>query len=929
LSPAWAGITSLIGRPAFTNIPATPGTYIPKIVSNVASTPALNIQATAAFWRFIGEEWASAANMDFFQVVSIAQGANHIILDRYWVNGADTNQLKNGIQAGVRINSSPYIAVIDGTITNIGCINGNPTCSGDSQGVFLGGSACALDGPIKVTNNFIESAGENIFSGGGGCGTGTIPATDVEIAKNHFFKPLWMKANDPSYGGFSFRVKNSLEFKNTVRSLVEGNIFENVWSGQADQHGIAILFDSRNQNNSYSGVASASGNTLTWVSGVQFQSNITSPTCAPGGCIVTFNGVACVGTSFISVTQITVNCPSGGGGGITNNWVQVSTPSGATHIRDFAFNPSNNHWYLADRVSGFWISTNQGTSWTQINTGIASLVGWTITWDVTHSQLIASTTTNAVFYRSSNEGTTWTVIPQTNAGTSPAVTGSIISGNGNLIDGGLFGTGGTGGTFFSSNAGASTTTAVVPVNGTCPAPGGIWTLLWNQATSDAWLGTEQCGVYRSTNNGANWAPASPPDQNFTGGIFIGNVQGLTYDSSGNMLMSAQGGIWKAAGSNGTYTWTNVKSTGGAPNGRALGRDSTGCLYWGHSGTTPPDSVFRSCDGVTWNPFDAGLPTGLEGWKFLQNSADGQMYANLQNGSTNVGTIWRTISAGGSGQPPQVANAPYTAAVPGLNPSAAVTDVTFHYNYVRHATNGMQIANPPSDNGDLSALNARFSVDNNVFDDIDGIRWQIGTDCCNYGAWLQIQNTEGGAAQLDLISIWHNTALPTYSTGLSQSVAASFGFGAQTVAGAAIGHLRIYDNISAGGWWTGTTGQGCNLSASSPAQINWNCWTPAAQKCWDNNFMTTTTVPASGTGSFTHNNPAYPAPADNGYCPYGTAKGNTISAGSYTFPQFTNLNGANGGNYQLVGGSPWHNLASDGTDPGVNWSVFQQNQAGVQ
>src|SRR6185437_13387461 len=97
----------------------------------------------------------------------------------------------------------------------------------------------------------------------------------------------------------------------------------------------------------------------------------------------------------------------------------------------------------------------------------------------------------------------------------------------------------------------------------------------------------------------------------------------------------------------------------------------------------------------------------------------------------------------------------------------------------------------------------------------------------------------------------------------------------------IGHLRMYDNISSGGWWTGTTGQGCNLSSSSSAQLNWNCWTPAAQKCWDNNFMTPATVNASGTGSFTHNTPPYPAIADNGYCSYGAAKGNTIATGNYS------------------------------------------------
>jgi hypothetical protein len=586
LTPAWGGVTTLTGRPAYGQ-PAVAGNYLPKIISSNNANPTISVQATAAYWRFIGLEPTSVANTDFFQIISMAQGANHIIFDRMWINGADANQLKNGIQAGLRINSSPYVALIDSTVTNIGCINGNAICSGDSQAVFLGGSACnSVDGPIKITNNFLEVAGEGIFSGGGGCGTGTFPASDVEIARNHVFKPLWMKVGDPSYAGINFRVKNALEFKNTVRALIEANIFENTWPGQSDQHGILVALDSRNQNLGINGTASSNGTgTLTWLTGSHFTSNVVGATCAvPLHCSVVYNGIKYLAQTFISANQITV---------------------------------------------------------------------------------------------------------------SPA-------------------------------------------------------------------------------------------------------------------------------------------------------------------------------------------------------------------------------------PPTLASGAFMQAEPGLNPVAAVTDMTFRYNLLRHAANGMQISNPPSDNGDLSALNTRFTVHDLVMDDIDGTRWNTSNDCCAYGAAFQIQNFEVGTPHIDNISIWHSTLLPTYSGGGSASVAASFGFGSST--SGLIGHLRIYDNIAAGGWWSGSANA---CGGTTTAQSYWNCWTATAQKCWDNNFMTTSTVNASGTGSFTHNNPPYPVIADNGFCPYGAAKGNTIATGNYALPQFTNLNGANGGNYQLLVTSPWHNKASDGTDPGVNWNLFQQNIAGVQ
>jgi hypothetical protein len=55
----------------------------------------------------------------------------------------------------------------------------------------------------------------------------------------------------------------------------------------------------------------------------------------------------------------------------------VSTRSAASQINYVAFNGSN-HWFVADRKQGFYRSTDQGTSWTQINSGLTTTLGWTI-----------------------------------------------------------------------------------------------------------------------------------------------------------------------------------------------------------------------------------------------------------------------------------------------------------------------------------------------------------------------------------------------------------------------------------------------------------------------------------------------------------------------------------------------------------------------
>jgi hypothetical protein len=53
------------------------------------------------------------------------------------------------------------------------------------------------------------------------------------IRRNHIFKPLRWKANDPSYDGRRWVIKPLIELKIAQRILIEGNILENSWSWPA------------------------------------------------------------------------------------------------------------------------------------------------------------------------------------------------------------------------------------------------------------------------------------------------------------------------------------------------------------------------------------------------------------------------------------------------------------------------------------------------------------------------------------------------------------------------------------------------------------------------------------------------------------------------------------------------------------------------
>jgi hypothetical protein len=89
------------------------------------------------------------------------------------------------------------------------------------------------------------------FVGGihSGSAATTTPA-DIEIRRNHLFKPMIWKLGTPGYvGGTSgnpFIIKNHFELKNAERVLLEGNVLENNWGGFS-QNGFSVVLTPKNQ----------------------------------------------------------------------------------------------------------------------------------------------------------------------------------------------------------------------------------------------------------------------------------------------------------------------------------------------------------------------------------------------------------------------------------------------------------------------------------------------------------------------------------------------------------------------------------------------------------------------------------------------------------------------------------------------------------
>lgn len=243
LTPCYAGVSSLPGRPAF-RCTSTENVLAKIEFNRRAGNGPVKIAPGANHYRLIGlEVTRTESPAVIYNLVGPenANAADHVVFDRMWVHGTAHNETVRGIMlAHIR-----YAAVVDSYLSDFHCIAKTGTCV-DSQAI-AGGHGDDPMGPFKIVNNFLEAAGENIIFGGG---EGTATPADIEIRRNHMFKPMtWLKGQPGFVGGVDgspFIVKNLFEIKNAQRVLLEGNILEDSWGGFS-QAGFAILLTPKNQ----------------------------------------------------------------------------------------------------------------------------------------------------------------------------------------------------------------------------------------------------------------------------------------------------------------------------------------------------------------------------------------------------------------------------------------------------------------------------------------------------------------------------------------------------------------------------------------------------------------------------------------------------------------------------------------------------------
>ena len=241
ITPCYAGIQSLPGRPTW-KCPST-ANVLAKIEFNAkGGSGPISFATGANHYRFIGLEITRAASpATIYNLFEFQGTADHIVFDRLWLHGTAQDETVRGILLG----GSRYVAVVDSFFTDFHCVARSGACT-DSQAI-AGGIGENPMGPYKIVNNFLEAAGENILFGGGHA---TVTPQDIEVRRNHMFKPMtWMPGQPGFVGGAdgnAFIVKNLFELKNAQRVLLEGNILEGSWGGFS-QVGFAVLLTPKNQ----------------------------------------------------------------------------------------------------------------------------------------------------------------------------------------------------------------------------------------------------------------------------------------------------------------------------------------------------------------------------------------------------------------------------------------------------------------------------------------------------------------------------------------------------------------------------------------------------------------------------------------------------------------------------------------------------------
>jgi len=170
---------------------------------------------------------------------SLANCPDDLGIDQCWMHGHLTDETGDEFcSRGILWNGRPGGSGVHVVDSYLEAFKSFQSAGQDTQafGALTGG------GPIKLVNNYLESTGENIISGGAAPAGWPVnndgsqgQPEDWEIRRNHIRKPLAWTSLSPNY-----LIKNLMEWKYGSYVFCEGNVLEGSWA--QGQDGVGVFF---------------------------------------------------------------------------------------------------------------------------------------------------------------------------------------------------------------------------------------------------------------------------------------------------------------------------------------------------------------------------------------------------------------------------------------------------------------------------------------------------------------------------------------------------------------------------------------------------------------------------------------------------------------------------------------------------------------
>lgn len=154
---------------------------------------------------------------------------SNIGLERCWIHGFPAK----GVKRGVSLNGNS-LQIVESRITEI------HAGGQESQGVAGWNGV----GPLRISNNFIQTAGIQILFGGADHGYNVELPSDIEISNNTFRKDMTWKKGSTEFAGNDYVVKNQIELKFAKRVLIYGNDLKQNWIEDQDGYSLRFRTDS-------------------------------------------------------------------------------------------------------------------------------------------------------------------------------------------------------------------------------------------------------------------------------------------------------------------------------------------------------------------------------------------------------------------------------------------------------------------------------------------------------------------------------------------------------------------------------------------------------------------------------------------------------------------------------------------------------------